>query len=189
MIQVRPSEQMRDLGVVQEGAPILAESARPFDLPTEREAAEQVIEKLFTAMERIGQVHPFAKGMGIAAPQIGIGRAAAIVQPAAPDAPAIVLLNPRITDLSDETDEQFEGCLSFFNVRGLVPRPLQITVETTTLDGQVATTTYERGLARLIHHEIDHLDGLLYTARMAAGVEPIPVEQYRQTGQAWSYGR
>ncbi|MFI9320168.1 peptide deformylase [Kitasatospora aureofaciens] len=187
MIQVRPSEQMRDLGVVQEGAPILAEPARAFDLPTEREAAEQVIEKLFTAMERIGQVHPFAKGMGIAAPQIGIGRAAAIVQPASPDAPAIVLLNPRITDRSDETDEQFEGCLSFFDVRGKVPRPLLITVETTILDGQLAATTYERGLARLIHHEIDHLDGLLYTARMRTGIEPIPVEQYRQTGQAWAY--
>jgi peptide deformylase len=187
VIQVRPSEQMRDLGVVQEGEPVLAEPAHPFDLPAEREAAEQVIEKLFTAMERIGQVHPFAKGMGIAAPQIGIGRAAAIVQPAEPGAPAIVLLNPRITDQSDETDEQYEGCLSFFDVRGKVPRPLQITVETTALDGQLATSTYERGLARLIHHEIDHLNGLLYTARMTAGVAPIPVEQYRQTGQAWAY--
>lgn len=187
MIQVRPSEQMRDLGVVQEGEPVLAEPARAFDLPTERAAAEQVIEKLFTAMERIGQVHPFAKGMGIAAPQIGIGRAAAIVQPAEPGAPAIVLLNPRITDRSSETDEQFEGCLSFFDVRGLVPRPLRITVQTTTLDGQVTATTYERGLARLIHHEIDHLDGLLYTARMRASVDPIPVEEYRQTGHGWAY--
>jgi peptide deformylase len=187
VIQVRPSDQMRDLGVVQEGAAILAEPAHPFDLPSEREAAEQVIEKLFTAMERIGQVHPFAKGMGIAAPQIGIGRAAAIVQPAEPDAPPIILLSPRITNHVSETDEQFEGCLSFFDVRGMVPRPLQITVETTALDGQVATTTYERGLARLIHHEIDHLDGLLYTTRMRTGIEPIPVEQYRQTGQAWGY--
>ncbi|MFJ6139323.1 peptide deformylase [Kitasatospora sp. NPDC092286] len=187
MIQVRPSEQMRDLGVVQEGAPILAEPARPFDLPAKREAAEQVIEKLFTAMERIGQVHPFAKGMGIAAPQIGVGRAAAIVQPAEPGAPAIVLLNPTITDRSHETDEQYENCLSFFDVRGMVPRPLRITVETTTLDGQLAVTTYERGLARLIHHEIDHLNGLLYTARMRTDVAPIPVEQYRQTGQAWGY--
>ncbi|MER8101909.1 peptide deformylase [Kitasatospora sp. NPDC094016] len=189
MIEVRPSQQMQSLGVVQEGEPVLAEPARAFDLPTERGAAEQVIEKLFTAMERIGQVHPFAKGMGIAAPQIGIGRAAAIVQPAEPGAPAIILLNPSITNHTSETDEQYEGCLSFFDVRGLVPRPLWITVETTTLDGQLNTTVYERGLARLIHHEIDHLDGLLYTARMAAGVEPIPVEQYRQTGQAWSYER
>ncbi|GAA2985944.1 peptide deformylase [Streptomyces lactacystinicus] len=187
MIQVRPSEQMRDLGVVQEGAPVLAEPARPFDLPAEREDAEQVVEKLFAAMQGIGRVHPFAKGMGLAAPQIGIGRAAAIVRPAEPGAPAIVLLNPTITDRSDETDEQYEGCLSFFDVRGMVPRPLRIIVESTTLDGRLITTTYDRGLGRLVHHEIDHLDGLLYTARMRTGIEPIPVEQYRQTGRAWAY--
>ncbi|MEU2670050.1 peptide deformylase [Streptomyces sp. NPDC007164] len=185
MNQARPSEQMRDLGVVQDGAPVLAEPARAFTLPSEREAAEQAVEQMFAAMERIGQVHPFAKGMGLAAPQIGIDRAAAVVQP--PGTPAVVLLNPRITDRSSDADEQYEGCLSFFDVRGLVPRPLRITVETTTLDGQLVTTTYERGLARLIHHEIDHLDGLLYTARMRTGVTPIPVEQYRQTGRAWAY--
>ncbi|MFJ6012438.1 peptide deformylase [Streptomyces sp. NPDC092952] len=187
MNQARPSEQMRDLGVVQDGAPVLAEPARAFDLPAEREAAEQAVEQMFAAMERIGQVHPFAKGMGLAAPQIGIARAAAVVQLPGPGTPAVVLLNPRITDCSSDADEQYEGCLSFFDVRGLVPRPLRITVETTTLDGQLVTTAYERGLARLIHHEIDHLDGLLYTARMRTGVVPIPVEQYRQTGCAWAY--
>ncbi|AIA07812.1 peptide deformylase [Streptomyces noursei] len=189
MIQVRPSEQMRDLGVVQYGAPVLAEPACAFDLPAEREAAEQVIEQLFSSMERIGRVHPFAKGMGIAAPQIGVGRAAAVVQSPDPGTPAIVLINPRITGRSSEVDEQYEGCLSFFDVRGLVPRPLRITVETTTLEGPVVTTTYERGLARLVHHEIDHLDGLLYTARMRTGAAPIPVEQYRQTGRTWAYGQ
>ncbi|MEU8482304.1 peptide deformylase [Streptomyces sp. NPDC048641] len=177
---------MRDLGVVQYGAPVLVEPARPFDLPADHEAAKQVIEKLFTSMERIGQVHPFAKGMGIAAPQIAIARAAAVVQPAEPEAPPIVLLNPRITARSDEMDEQYEGCLSFFDVRGLVPRPLRITVETTTLAGRTVTTVYERGLARLVHHEIDHLDGHLYTARMRTGVDPIPVEEYRQSGLIYS---
>ncbi|MGA4933140.1 peptide deformylase [Streptomyces incarnatus] len=183
---MRPSQRMRDLGVVQQGAGILAEPARAFDLPAERDAAEGIVDELFAAIERIGQVHPFAKGMGIAAPQIGIARAAAVVMPA-DDAPAVVLLNPRIADRSEETDEQYEGCLSFFDVRGLVPRPLKITVEANTLTGETTTTVYERGLARLIHHEIDHLDGLLYTARMRAGVEPIPVEEYRQTGRAWAY--
>jgi N-formylmethionyl-tRNA deformylase len=187
VIQVRPSEQMRDLGVVQYGAPVLAEPARAFDLPTERETAEQVIEQLIRSMERIGQVHRFAKGMGIAAPQIGVGRAAAVVQPPDPDTPAIVLLNPHITDRSTDEDEQYEGCLSFFDVRGLVPRPLRITVETTTLEGEPVSSTYERGLARLVHHEIDHLEGLLYTARMRTGVAPIPVGQYRQTGRSWTY--
>ena len=186
MIDVRPSQQLRDLGGVQHGAGILAEPARAFDLPAERDEAERITDELFAAMERIGQVHPFAKGMGIAAPQIGIGRAAAVVQPPGA-APAIVLLNPKITDHSEEVDEQYEGCLSFFDVRGLVPRPLKITAETTTLTGETVTTVYERGLARLIHHEIDHLDGLLYTTRMRTDVVPIPVEEYRQTGQAWTY--
>ncbi|MER6190169.1 hypothetical protein [Streptomyces cyaneofuscatus] len=68
MTHVRPNEQMRDLGVVQNGAPVLAEPARTFDLPADREAAEKTIEQLHHAMERIGQVHPLAKGMGIAAP-------------------------------------------------------------------------------------------------------------------------
>ncbi|MEU9118731.1 peptide deformylase [Streptomyces sp. NPDC048506] len=186
MIDVRPSQQMRDLGVVQQGAGILTEPARAFDLPTERDKAEHTVDELFAAMERIGQVHPFAKGMGIAAPQIGIARAVAVVQPPGA-APAIILLNPRITACSGETDEQYEGCLSFFDVRGLVRRPLKITVETTALTGETVTTVYDRGLARLIHHEIDHLDGLLYTARMLPGTEPIPVEEYRQTGRAWVY--
>ncbi|MGW3195449.1 peptide deformylase [Streptomyces sp. NPDC001118] len=71
------------------------------------------MDELFAAIKRIGQVHPFAKGMGIAAPQIGIARAAAVVMPA-DDAPAVILLNLRITNRSEETDEQYEGCLSFF---------------------------------------------------------------------------
>ncbi|MET7685789.1 peptide deformylase [Streptomyces sp. NPDC005423] len=187
MSVVRPSEQMRNLGVVQQGAPVLAEVARRFDLPAEREAAERAVDGLFASMERISRVHTFAKGMGIAAPQIGIGRAAAVVQPTEQGAGAIVLLNPRVTDVSDDTDEQYEGCLSFFDVRGMVPRPLRITVETTTVEGATVTAVYEQGLARLVAHEIDHLDGLLYVSRMRPGVEPLPVEEYRQTGRTWAY--
>ncbi|MFJ3631790.1 peptide deformylase [Streptomyces sp. NPDC090112] len=63
--------------------------------------------------------------------------------------PAIILLNPKFTDWSDETDEQYEGCLSFFGLRGLVLRPLKITVETSDLSGEPVTTARERGLARL----------------------------------------
>ena len=81
MDEVRPSDQMRNLGVVQQGAPILAERARPFSLPADHDAAEQAVERLFTSIERIAQVHTFAKGMGIAAPPIGLSRAAAVVQP------------------------------------------------------------------------------------------------------------
>lgn len=73
-------------------------------------------------MKRIRRTHDFSgKGLGLAAPQIGIGRAAAAVQP--PGADPIVLLNLRITAASDEMDEKFEGCLSFFDVRAPAPAP------------------------------------------------------------------
>jgi peptide deformylase len=186
-VTTKPSDQMSRLGIVQAGAPILTTPARRFDLPAQRAEAEEATDRLLEVLHRLAEVHDFAKGRGLAAPQIGIDRAAAVVQPPDRDTDALILLNPRIIAAVGEQDEQYEGCLSFFDVRGLVPRPLRITVETTSLDGAVVTTPYENGLARLVHHEIDHLDGLLYTARMRPGVDPIPVAQYRQTGARWNY--
>ncbi|MFJ9461016.1 peptide deformylase [Kitasatospora sp. NPDC101447] len=187
MTLVRPSQQMQSLGVIQQGTPILNRPAQPFDVPAEAAAAQGVIDELFGAIDWIGRVHSFAKGMGLAAPQIGIPRAAAIVLPPTAGADPIILLNPKVTAVSEETDEQYEGCLSFFDVRGMVPRPLRMDVTATALDGTVTTLTYELGLARLIVHEIDHLGGMLYTDRMRQGVHPIPVEEYRGTGSSWSY--
>ncbi|MEU6562626.1 peptide deformylase [Nocardia nova] len=175
------------MGIEQAGSSILARPARAFDLPAETDTATAVVEALFAAMDRVGRVHPFAKGMGMAAPQIGIDRCAAVVRPAGRDAPAIVLLNPRIVDQADDTDEQYEGCLSFFDVRGLVPRPLQVTVETDTFTGELASANYRFGLARLIAHEIDHLGGVLYSSRMRPGAQLLPVLEYRQTGRNWTY--
>jgi len=188
-MEEKPSMTMRDLGIVQAGAVILDEPARDFDLPAERDTVTAVVDDLFAAMDRVGRVHPFAKGMGIAAPQIGIDRRVAVVRPADPEAPAIILLNPRITAASEEQDERYEGCLSFFDVRGLVPRPLHITVETVMLTGESTTADYHYGLARLVIHEIEHLDGILYRVRMRPGVEPISIEEYRQTGSAWHYSQ
>jgi len=121
----------------------------------------------------------------LAAPQIGIDRAVAIGR--TPDGEIITLLNPRIIDESVDTDEQYEGCLSFFDVRGSVPRPLAIHVEHQDIDGRRHITAFERGVARLLAHEIDHLEGKLYTDRMLPGVEPVPVSEYGDTGQTWRY--
>ena len=185
MDSVAPSEIMRGLGIAQDGDPVLRQIARPFDLPTEAEDARRVIAELNSAAERVAQVHVFGKGMGIAAPQIGISRAAAIVR--TPDGQAITLLNPQIIETSPDTDEHYEGCLSLFDVRGMVPRPLAIHVEHTDITGEKRITLFERGIARLVAHEVDHLYGQLYTDHMRAGIKPIPVEQYRGTGTAWKY--
>lgn len=185
--QLRPSQLMQDLGVVQADDAILARPARPFELPDERPAAEHTLDQLHEALDRIATVHDFSKGMGLAAPQIGLPRAAAIVRPPTPGADPIILLNPRIIFASAETDEQYEGCLSFFDVRGLVPRSLRVTMQHTGLDGCASRTGYDYALARLIAHEVDHLNGVLYTQRMRPNLTPIPLTQYRGTGQAWVY--
>lgn len=176
---------MQRLGIAQEGDPILTTRARPFDLPREAEDARRAVAQLASTLERVAQTHSFSKGMGLAAPQIGIARAVALAAPAGRE--TITLINPRIIDTSTETDEQYEGCLSFFDYRGTVPRPLTIDVEHADINGQLHITTFEHATARLVAHEIDHLEGRLYRSRMRAGVEPIHVSQYTGTGRAWSY--
>jgi peptide deformylase len=138
-------------------------------------------------LQRAGEQHVFSKGMGVAAPQIGISRAAAIVIPPDPGAEPVIMLNPIIIGESAETDEQYEGCLSFFDVRGLVPRPLHIEVACTKPDGQQYILTLDNAMARLAAHEIDHLAGQLYISRMRDGVRPIPVSEYRGIGHTWTY--
>jgi peptide deformylase len=146
-----------------------------------------VIAELFAALQRAGEQHVFSKGMGVAAPQIGIARAAAIVIPPDPGAEPLVMLNPQVISESAETDEQYEGCLSFFSVRGLVPRPLHIEIACTRPGGQQYILALDDAMARLAAHEIDHLNGQLYTSRMRDGIRPIPVSEYRGTGQTWTY--
>ena len=179
------SGRMQAIGIVQEGDPILTTPARLFSLPDEAEDARRVVAELNSAADRAAGVHNFGKGMGIAAPQIGINRAAAIIR--TPEGESITLFNPRIIEDGGGFDEQYEGCLSFFDVRGMVPRPMSISVEHTDIDGTQRITIFERGHARLVAHEVDHLHGELYRSKLRPGVQPIPVSEYRGTGKSWSY--
>ncbi len=179
------TELMRVAGIVQEGDPRLALVARPFVLPEDRQEASAVLEALCDAADRVSAVHDFAKGLGVAAPQIGIDRAAAIVR--LPAGESLSLLNPVVVDESSQTDEQFEGCLSFFDVRGLVPRPLWLNVAHQSLEGEALTSRFEYGTARLVAHELDHLAGKLYRGKMRPGVEPISLSEYRGSGRSWLY--
>ncbi|MEH1017273.1 peptide deformylase [Micromonospora sp. CPCC 206060] len=183
----RASDRMRAAGIVQRGADLLRQPARLFDLPREETVAREVVDQLRGALTRIDQLHPFSKGVGLAATQLGIPWSAAVIRPPDRSAELIVLLNPRVVDAALDTDEQYEGCLSFFDQRGLVPRPLRIDVEHAQWDGQRVITAFEFAMARLVAHEVDHLEGRLYVDRMAPGVPLVPVEEYRETGRPWRY--
>lgn len=100
-----------------------------------------MVAELNSAAGRAAAVHTFGKGMGIAAPQIGIDRSAALVRTS--DEVTITLLNARILEQSGDQDEQYEACLSFFDFRCMVPRSRRIEVEHQDVDGTRHITAFE----------------------------------------------
>ncbi len=183
----QPSARMAGAGIRQRDDELLRQRARTFTLPAEQDTARDVVRRLHAALDVVAGLHDFSKGVGLAAPQLGLGWAAAVVRPPEPDADQIVLLNPRVVGESTERDEHYEGCLSFFDVRGRVPRARHLEVEHTTLAGDREVAVFEDGLARLVAHEIDHLEGWLYDDRMAPGARLVPLAEYDDVGQAWHY--
>jgi peptide deformylase len=185
--RLSPAERMAAAGVVQRGAPVLTRPARWFELPAEEAHAREIVARLLESLDTIGELHHFSKGVGLAAPQLGIGWAATVVRPAGPERVPVVLLNPLIVAASPEQDEQYEGCLSFFDQRGMVARPLWLQVEHSELTGERVLSRYERAMARLVAHEVDHLGGILYPDRMDARRRLIAIDEYRDHGIPWRY--
>jgi peptide deformylase len=112
-------------------------------------------------------------GAGLAAPQIGVSLRVVIfevtVNPRYPDVspiPHTVLVNPELTALGDEQEEGWEGCLSVPGLRGLVPRFRKLRYRGFDLEGAPIDRAVEGFHARVVQHEVDHLDGILYPERM-----------------------
>lgn len=117
-----------------------------------------------------------ANGAGLAAPQIGVplrvvifGTDAPTRNPRYPDAdpvPRTVLINPVLTKVSDEMEEGWEGCLSVPGLRGVVPRYLHLRYTGVDEEGKPLDRTVDGFHARVVQHECDHLDGILYPMRV-----------------------
>ncbi len=112
-------------------------------------------------------------GAGLAAPQIGVGLRVVIFgmakNPRYPDAeevPQTVLINPLLTPLDTEIEEGWEGCLSVPGLRGLVPRYRSLRYQGFDAGGVAIDRVVEGFHARVVQHECDHLDGILYPMRM-----------------------
>ena len=112
-------------------------------------------------------------GAGLAAPQIGVDLRVVVFgfdqnprYPDAEDVPFTVLINPQLTPLSEETEEGWEGCLSVPGLRGSVPRWRRLHYAGFTAAGQPIERTVEGFHARVVQHECDHLDGVLYPMRV-----------------------
>lgn len=112
-------------------------------------------------------------GVGIAAPQVYISKRVIIVAsrpnlryPDAPEMDAVVMVNPEILEQSDVAVLGEEGCLSVPNERGQVQRAQSIKVLYHTLTGDVMESTFEGFPARIVQHEVDHLNGVLFVEKM-----------------------
>jgi len=112
-------------------------------------------------------------GAGLAAPQIGVGERVVIFgvekNPRYPDAeevPFTILVNPQITMLTREVEEGWEGCLSVPGMRGIVPRYTKLRYTGFDEEGNPIDRTADGFHARVVQHECDHLDGILYPMRI-----------------------
>ncbi|HRP24946.1 peptide deformylase [Thauera sp.] len=156
-MSIRTVLRMGDPRLLQPAAPV-TEFGTP-DLAT-------LIADMFDTMAAEG-------GVGLAAPQIGVGLRVVIFgfehsqrYPDALPVPMTILVNPVITPLDDETEEGWEGCLSVPGLRGVVPRHRRIRYQGFTPDGQAIDRIAEGFHARVVQHECDHLDGKLYPMRV-----------------------
>ena len=151
--------------ILKMGDPRLLRVAEPvteFDTP----AMRQLIADMFDTMIA-------ANGAGLAAPQIGVNLQLVIFgfkenlrYPDAPQVPETVLINPVLTPLSDEMEEGFEGCLSVPGLRGSVPRYTRLRYEGVDQHWQSIRREVDGFHARVVQHEVDHLLGILYPARI-----------------------
>jgi peptide deformylase len=129
--------------------------------------------ELLTLIEDMRDTMAHLNGAGLAAPQIGVGLRVVIFgvqsNPRYPDAeevPDTVLINPTLTPVDAEQEEGWEGCLSVPGMRGLVPRFTHLRYQGYDAHGAKIDRTVSGFHARVVQHETDHLDGILYPMRI-----------------------
>lgn len=151
--------------ILRMGEPLLFRLAEPV---TEfgTAALQELIRDMFDTMAAAG-------GVGLAAPQIGVGLQLVIFgfekserYPNADAVPQTILINPLITPLGEDEELGWEGCLSVPGLRGEVPRYARIRYQGFDPDGQPIDRIVEGFHARVVQHECDHLIGRLYPSRM-----------------------
>lgn len=151
--------------VLKMGDPFLSMVAEPVQDFTSQSLKDLIIDMQDT-MDSLN-------GAGLAAPQIGVSLRVVIFgvkkTPRYPDAeevPYTILINPKLIHLDDEIEEGWEGCLSVPGLRGLVPRFKKLRYQGYDLNHNFIDRSVSDFHARVVQHECDHLDGILYPMRM-----------------------
>ncbi len=153
--------------------------------PILRRKAQKIVRfdaELQTLVDDMIETMREAPGVGLAAPQVGISDRLIVVEypedDEQEDAPKklFVVVNPEIKESSEETELGIEGCLSIPGLHGEVDRSLAVTVKGLTRHGQPFKIKAKGWLARIFQHEIDHLNGVVFTDRAVKVWQPAPEE-------------
>ena len=154
---------MSILKVARMGHPVLRQRARSLD---KADLRKPVVQKLIEDMvETMYEYH----GVGLAAPQVHEGlRIFVAMLDEEPDAKsdAVVIVNPEIVPNGAATEEGWEGCLSIPDIRGMVPRHVDVNLRALDRQGKAFELRLKNFPARVVQHETDHLDGVLFFDRM-----------------------
>ena len=124
------------------------------------DSMQDLIQDMFSAMEE-------ERGIGLAAPQIGVSKRVVVVSIEEKNFSRLALINPVIVHLSSDKDVMEEGCLSVPGVNADVERPVEAVVRGTTKNGRLVEISAQGLLARVLQHEVDHLDGVLFIDRLS----------------------
>jgi len=158
------------LEIARLGHPVLRQIAQPVDL---KELTDPGDNELQTLIDDMVDTMRAEKGVGIAAPQVARSLQIVIVEyqkneryPSQEDIPLTVYVNPVITWSGGEPGSFWEGCLSLKDLRGLVTRPQEITVEAYSRQGEKMMVEAKGFLAVVLQHEMDHLQGKVFLDRM-----------------------
>ncbi len=154
------SENLK-LQVVHYPEPVLRKRAK--ELPEVDDAVRETVKSMFVTMYE-------DKGVGLAAPQVGLRQRILVINPTGdPDQAEeeLALINPTLIDRAGETTSMEEGCLSFPGIYAAVDRPDRCTVRAQLPDGSEFEREFEGFISRVIQHEYDHLEGVLLVDRMS----------------------
>jgi len=155
------------LKIVYYPDPVLRTAAKPIASVTDevRQVAHRMIELMHEA-----------RGVGLAAPQVGLSWRMFVANPTGEEGDDRVYINPTLTQPTRHTDRHEEGCLSIPGVNGQIMRPAGIRIEATGMNGEKIVEESDQLLARIWQHEFDHLEGVLIIDRMT----PIDLKASRR---------
>ena len=167
------------LRITRLGEPVLRKILKPIRRPASAEV-QRLIENMIVTMKK-------AKGVGIAANQVGVDQRIFIVAPEpsaryphSPSMPPLAMINPKVLSRSRKMQTDWEGCLSIPGLRAKVPRHYALKIEFTARDGQRHSAELTGFIARIFQHENDHINGHVYLDRVRDTRTFMTEQEYRK---------